>query len=103
MHCILGGLSAGAVVGVSTTIFLVSFSAGTFLTILIAYCFVRRKKKNCTHEQTDLPSLEGPQPAPVYAEVVRATKLEMNENPSYDVRMGKLEMKMNPSYGPVGQ
>ena len=102
IESVYSGLSAGAVGGVSTAIFLVSFSAGTVLAVLITHCFVRRKKKKSTHEQTDHSSLEASQPAPVYAEVVRTTKMEMKENPSYVVTVGKLEMKKNPSYGPVG-
>ena len=91
------GLSAGAVVGISITIFLVSFSAGAMLATLIIYCCGRGKRKK-SHQQ-EHSSSESPQPAPVYAEVV-PSRVEMKENPSYEFR---LTMKNNPSYGHVGQ
>ena len=92
------GLSAGAAVGISITIFLVSFSAGALLATLITYCCCVRRGKSSG--QPHLPRLEGAQPAPLYDEV-GAGKLEMKENVAYgpvDTR----EMKQNPSYGPVG-
>jgi len=93
-----GGLSPGTVVGISITIFLVSFSAGILLATLITYCCGRRKRKK-SNEQQELSSSENPQPAPVYAEVVPST-VEMKENPSCEVM---LKMKNNPSYGRMGQ
>ena len=91
------GLSAGAAVGISIAIFLVSFSAGTLLAALVTYCCCVRKREKSQQEEHS--SSESPQPAPVYAEVV-ASRLEMKENPSYEFR---LKMKNNPSYGHVGQ
>ena len=92
------GLSPGAVVGVSITIFVVSFSAGALLATLITYCCcVRKKGKSSGHRHTT-PS-EGPQPAPVYDEV-GTDKLKMKENFAYGP-VDTLEMKQNPSYGPV--
>ena len=94
------GLSAGSVVGISITIFLVSFFAGALLAALITYYCVRGKEKSSG--QTALPPSESPQTAPVYAEVVRTYNLEMKENPAYMFGAGKVEMRQNPSYGPVG-
>ena len=76
-------LSPGTVVGISITIFLVSFSAGVMLAALITYWCVRRRGKSSG--QQHLPPSEEPQPAPVYDEV----------------GAGKLEMKENVAYGPV--
>ena len=90
------GLSAGAVAGISITIFLVSFSTGALLAALITYCCVRRGKSS---GQSHSSSTEGPQPAPLYDEVV-AGKLEVKENVAYGP-VDTLEMKQNPSYGPV--
>ena len=92
------GLSAGAVVGISITIFLVSFSAGVMLALLVTYCCCVRGKRKKSQQQ-EHSSSESPQPAPVYAEVV-PSRVEMKENPSYEFR---LKMKNNPSYGHVGQ
>ena len=91
-------LGDGAVVGISITIFLVSFSAGALLAALITYCCcVRRRQKRCGQPQ---PSpLESPHPAPLYDEVV-AGKLEVKENVACGP-VETLEMKQNPSYGPV--
>ena len=91
------GLSAGAVVGISVTIFIVSFSAGALLTALLTYCCVRRGKSS---GQPHPSSSEGPHPVPVYDEV-RASKLEVKQNVAYGP-VETLEMKQNPSYGPVG-
>ena len=90
------GLSAGAAVGMSITIFLVSFSTGALLAALITYCCVRGGKSS---EQPHPSSSEGPQCAPLYDEVV-AGKLEVKENVAYGP-VDTLEMKQNPSYGPV--
>jgi len=91
-------LGDGTVVGISITIFLVSFSAGALLAALIGYCcYVRRRGKSS--EQPCLPPSEGLQPAPLYDEVV-AGKLEVRENVAYGP-VDTLEMKQNPSYGPV--
>ena len=92
------GLSAGAAVGISITIFLVSFSAGVLLAALIIFCCVRRRGKN-SGQAHSTPS-EDPQPAPVYDEV-GAGKLKVKENVAYGP-VNTLEMKQNPSYGPVG-
>ena len=92
----IAGLSAGTAVGISITIFLVSFSVGVVLATFITYCCVRRRKSSGKRHST--PS-EGPQPAPVYDEV-GAGKLELKENVAYGP-VDKLEMKQNPSYGPV--
>ena len=94
------GLSAGAAVGISITIFLVSFSAGAMLATLITYCCCVRRRTGKSSGQQHLPPSEGPQPAPVYDEVV-AGKLEVKENVAYGP-VDTLEMKQNPSYGPVG-
>ena len=96
-----GGLSASTVVGISITIYIMSFSAGALLTALITYCCCVRRKGNRkrSNEEQENSYSESPQPAPVYAEVVAST-VEMKENPSYEVR---LKMKNNPSYGHVGQ
>ena len=94
---VTAGLSAGAVVGISTTIFLVSFSAGGLLAALITYCCCVRRGKSSG--QPHPSSSEGPQPAPLYDEV-GAGKLEVKENVAYGP-VDKLEMKQNPSYGPV--
>ena len=90
------GLSAGAAVGMSITIFLVSFSTGALLAALITYCCVIRGKSS---GQPHPSSSEGPQCAPLYDEVV-AGKLEVKENVAYGP-VDTLEMKQNPSYGPV--
>ena len=94
------GLSPGIVVGISITIFLMSFSAGVLLATLITYCCVRSRVKSSSSKPHLTPS-EGPQPAPVYDEV-GAGKLELKENAAYGP-VERLEMKQNPSYGPVGQ
>ena len=91
------GLSAGAVVGISIIIFLLSFSAGVLLAALTTYCCMRRRGKSSSKPHST-PS-EAPQPAPVYDEV-GAGKLELKENVAYGP-VDKLEMKQNPSYGPV--
>ena len=91
-------LSAGTIVGISITICLVSFSTGALLAALITYCCcVRRREKSSG--QPHPSSSEGPQPAPLYDEVV-AGKLEVKENVAYGP-VDTLEMKQNPSYGPV--
>ena len=91
------GLSAGAAVGISVTIFLVSFSAGALLAALITYYCVRREKSS---GQPHLTPSHSHQPAPVYDEV-GAGKLELKENIAYGPVDKLLEMKQNPSYGPV--
>jgi len=78
------GLDAGAVVGVSITIFLLSFTFGTLLAAVI--CGLRWRVKSSGQPHTS-PS-EDPQPGPVY---------EMVEEHQVD----KLEMKENIAYGPV--
>ena len=93
-------VTAGAVVGISITILLVSFFAGAMLGVLITCYCMRGKVKSS--KQTDFPTSELVQTAPVYAEVVRTCTLEMKENPAYELGAGKVEMKQNPSYGPVG-
>ena len=90
-----GGLSTGTVVGISISIFIVSFSAGALLAILIA-CVRRRQKSS---GKPHLSPSEVPHPAPVYDEV-GAGKLEVKENVEYGP-VDTLEMKQNPSYGPV--
>ena len=92
-------LTTGAVVGISITVPLVSFFAGAMLAVLIT-CYCMRGKNSS--KQTDLPTSELLQTAPVYAEVARTCTLEMKENPAYELGAGKVEMKQNPSYGPVG-
>ena len=82
--CTTAGLGAGAVVGVSITIFLLSFIVGTLLAALI--CGLRWRGKSSGQHHTS--SSEGPQPGPVY---------EMVEEHQVD----KLEMKENIAYGPV--
>ena len=90
------GLSAGAAVGMSITIFLVSFSTGALLATLITYRCVRRgKNSGQPHPSTS----EVSQPVPVYDEV-GSGKLEVKENVAYGP-VDTLEMKQNPSYGPV--
>jgi len=78
------GLGAGAVVGVSITIFLLSFTFGALLAAFI--CGLRWRGKSSGQPHTS-PS-EGPQPGPVY-EVVEEQPVDM------------LEMKDNIAYGPV--
>ena len=90
-------VNAGTIVGISITIFLVSFSVGALLAAVITYCCCVRRKKNSGHPH--LSPSEGPQPAPLYDEVV-AGKLEVKENVAYGP-VEALEMKQNPSYGPV--
>ena len=90
-------LSAGAAVGMSITIFLVSFSTGALLAALITYCCVRRRGKSSGHPHPS--TSEGLQPAPLYDEV-GAGKLEVKKNVAYGP-VDTLEMKQNPSYGPV--
>ena len=92
------GLSAGAAVGISVTIFLVSFSAGALLTALITYCCCARREKSSGHPH--LTPSHSHQPAPVYDEV-GAGKLELKENIAYGPVDKLLEMKQNPSYDPV--
>ena len=92
------GLSAGIVVGISITIFLMSFSAGVLLAALTTYCCMRSTVKSSG--KPHLTPSEDPQPAPVYDEV-GAGKLEVKENVAYGP-VDTLEMKQNPSYGPVG-
>ena len=96
-----GGLSAGAVVGISITIFLISFSAGALLATLTTYCCCV-KGRGKSSGQPHLSPSEDPLPVPVYAEVIRTPKLETKKNPAYEVGEGNMEMKQNPSYGPVG-
>ena len=92
-------LGDGAVVGISVTIFLVSFSVGALLAALLTYsCCVRKRQKSSG--QPHPSPLESPHPAPLYDKVV-AGKLEVKENVAYGP-VDKLEMKQNPSYGPVG-
>ena len=93
------GLSAGAAVGISITIFLVSFSAGALLAALITYYCVRVRRGKSSG-QPHLPPSEGLQPAPVYDEV-GAGGLKVKDNVAYGP-VDALEMKQNPSYGPVG-
>ena len=97
-----GDLSAGSIVGISISIFLVSFSAGALLAALITYCCVRRRGKSSG--QPHLSPSEGAQTVPVYDEVRTGpvNELDLEQNPSYEVGRGKMEMKHNPSYGPVG-
>jgi len=82
--CTPAGLGAGAVVGISITIFLLSFTVGTLLATFI--CGLRWRGKSSGQPHTS-PS-EGPQPGPVY-EVVEEHQVD------------KLEMKKNIAYGPV--
>ena len=69
-------LGAGAAVGISITIFLVSFSAGVMLALLITYCCCVRGIGESSSGQPHLFTSEGP--------------------------VDTLEMKENPSYAPVG-
>ena len=91
-------LNAGTIVGISITIFLVSFSAGALLAALLTYCCCvwRGKSSGQPHPS----SSEGPQPTPLYDEV-GVGKLKLKENVAYGP-VETLEMKRNPSYGPVG-
>ena len=91
------GLSAGTVVGISITIFLVSFSAGAMLAALITYCCVRERGKSSG--QHHLSPTEDPHPAPVYDEV-GAGKLELKENVAYGP-VETMKIEKNPSYVPV--
>ena len=91
-------LGDGAVVGISVTIFLVSFSVGALLAAVITYCCCVRRREKSSGQPHPSPS-EGPQPAPLYDEVI-AGKLEVKENVAYGP-VDALEMKKNPSYGPV--
>ena len=84
--------------GISITVFLVSFSAGAVLAALITYCCCVRKREKSSGQPHLTPS-EGAQPAPVYDEVV-AGKLEVKKNAAYGP-VDTLEMEQNPSYGPV--
>ena len=79
------GLGAGAVVGVSITIFLLSFTLGALLAAIICGLRWRGKSSRQPHPS---PS-EGPQPGPVY-EAVEEHPVDM------------LELKDNIAYGPVG-
>ena len=91
-------ISVGAAVAISVVVSsLVSFSAGALLAALITYCCVKKRGKSSGQSHPS-PS-EGPQPAPVYDEVV-AGKLEVKQNVAYGP-VETLEMKQNPSYGPV--
>ena len=91
-------ISVGAAVAISVVLSsLVSFSAGALLATLLTYCCCVRREKS-SGQLHPSPS-EGPQPAPLYNEVV-AGKLELKENVAYGP-VDKLEMKQNPSYGPV--
>ena len=65
-------LSAGTVVGISITIFLVSFSAGILLTALITYCCCVREIGESSSGQAHLSPSESP-----------VETLEMKGNPSY--------------------
>ena len=91
-------LGDGAVVGISVTIFLVSFSVGALLAAVITYCCCVRKRQKSSGQPHPSP-LESPHPAPLHDEVV-AGKLEVKENVAYGP-VDALEMKKNPSYGPV--
>ena len=93
-------ISVGAAVAISVVVSsLVSFSAGVLLAALITCCCcVRRRGKSSG--QPHLTASEGPQPAPVYDEVV-AGQPEVKENVAYSGPVETLEMKQNPSYGPV--
>ena len=68
--------SAGVVVGISITIFLVSFSVGALLALLVTYCCCVRGIGENSSGQPHLSPSEGP--------------------------VDTLEMKENPSYSPVG-
>ena len=92
-------ISVGAAVAISVVLSsLVSFSAGALLAALITYCCCVRRRGKSSGQSHPSPS-EGPQPAPVYDEVV-AGKLEVKQNVAYGP-VETLEMKQNPSYGPV--
>ena len=92
-------ISVGAAVAISVVLSsLVSFSVGALLAALITYCCCVRRRGKSSGQPHPSPS-EGPQPAPVYDEVV-AGKLEVKENVAYGP-VETLEMKQNPSYGPV--
>ena len=65
-------LSAGTIVGISITIFLVSFSVGILLTALITYCCCVREIGESSSGQAHL----SPSGSPVET-------LEMKDNPSY--------------------
>ena len=91
-------LGDGAVVGISITILLVSFSAGALLASLITYCCCVRRRQKSSRQPHPSP-LESPHPAPLFDEVVGG-KLEVKENVAYGP-VDTLEMKQNPSYGPV--
>ena len=95
------GLSAGAVVGISVTIFLMS-SAISLLAALTTCCYMKSRGKSV--EQQHISPSEGAQTVPVYDEVVAGpvNELHLKHNPSYEAGTGKMEMKQNPSYGPVG-
>ena len=95
------GLSAGAVVGISITIFLMS-SAISLLAALTTYCCMKSRGKSV--EQPHISPSEGVQIVPVYDEVVAGpvNELHLKQNPSYEAGTGKMKMKQNPSYGPVG-
>jgi len=82
--CTTAGLGAGGVVGVSITIFLLSFAVGALLAAFI--CGLRWRGK--TSRQPHISPSEVPQPGPVY-EVVEEQAVDM------------LEMKKNIAYGPV--
>ena len=94
------GFSAGTVVGISITIFLVSFSAGAVLAALITYCCCVMGKRGKSSGQPHFSPSEAHHPAPVYDEV-GAGKLKVKENVAYGP-VDTLEMRQNPSYGPVG-
>ena len=92
-------ISVGAAVAISVVVSsLVSFSVGALLAALITYCCCVRKRGKSSG-QSQVSSSEGPQPAPVYDEVV-AGKLEVKQNVAYGP-VETLELKQNPSYGPV--
>ena len=91
-------LNAGTIVGISITIFLVSFSTGALLAALITYCCCVRRRRKSSGQSHPSP-LESPHPAPLYDEVV-VGKLEVKENVAYGP-VETLEMKRNLSYGPV--
>ena len=92
------GLSAGIVVGISITIFLMSFSAGAMLAALVTYCCVRERGESSG--QHHLSPTEDPQCiTPVYDEV-GAGKLELKENVAYGP-VETMKIEKNPSYVPV--
>ena len=87
-HCsvISTGLSIAEAVGIAIVLSsIVSFTAGLFVALVSAYCYIRQQKT--TNQYT--PS-EPKQPAPMYEDV------------SMDVRRD-IELKENVAYSIVGQ